>query len=94
MGYYIETGQPKNKAAVLIEELDAREISQGDVIAAIRGNLGAVICVVDNGPFEAAAYCHSLDEFENFTHPSDVRPKTWLLIEDVDTVKRLTGSNK
>jgi hypothetical protein len=37
-----------------------------------------LVCVVDNGYFQAAAYCYSQGEFDAFTEPSDLRPKTWL----------------
>jgi hypothetical protein len=29
--------------------------------------------------FEAAGYCYSEREFEDFNHSSDDRPKTWLI---------------
>ena len=37
-----------------------------------------LICVVNNGIFEAAGYCDSEREYQAFTHPSDDRLKTWL----------------
>jgi len=39
-----------------------------------------VICVVDNGPFEAAAFAFSRGEIEEFAYPDD-RPKTWVAID-------------
>lgn len=36
-----------------------------------------IVCVVDNGPFEAAAYAYSESEMNEFKAP-DGRPKTWL----------------
>lgn len=39
----------------------------------------AVICVVNNGFFEAACYCANSKELEACNHPSDHRLKTWLL---------------
>lgn len=39
-----------------------------------------LVCVVDNGPFEAAAYCYDKREFEEFKQ-SDSRPKQWLIYE-------------
>lgn len=40
-----------------------------------------LVCVVDNGYFQAAGYCYSQGEFNAFTEPSDHRPKTWLLYQ-------------
>lgn len=37
----------------------------------------AIICVVDNGPFQAAAYAYSQSELDQFKRP-DGRPKGWL----------------
>lgn len=43
-----------------------------------------LVCVVENGPiFDAAAYCYSEREFQNFNDPSDPRPKTWLIVPRV-----------
>lgn len=35
------------------------------------------VCLVDNGPFTAAAVGFSRDEVEMFSSPRDVRPKRW-----------------
>ena len=37
-----------------------------------------LVCVVDNGLFEAAAHCFDEREFMNFNDPMDHRRKTWL----------------
>jgi len=81
MGYYIN--KPKNgefksasyndKIAGLIE--DGAVITTGDKF---EENL---VCVVNNGPFSAAAYCYSEAEFQAFKHP-DGRPKTWLIYNE------------
>ena len=94
MGYYIETQQPKNKAAALKQNLDAIEITTDEAEFFIKEDMGAVVCVVDNGPFEAAAYCYNLDEFRAFNLPDDPRPKTWLYVENGDRVKELTKFTK
>lgn len=91
MGFYIETGSPKNKASAIQTELDALPITVDEAEFFVKENMGAVICVVDNGPFEAAAYCHNLDEFRAFTLPSDPRPKTWLYVEDVAAAQAAAG---
>ena len=92
MGYYIQCSAPTGKAREIIEKLDGIEISAAEAEMIIREDIGgAVICVVDNGLFEAAAYCHSLREFQDFTRPDDDRPKTWLLVNDEARVQQLTG---
>jgi hypothetical protein len=40
-----------------------------------------LVCVVENGPFDAAGYCYSEGEFKAFTIPGDLRRKTWLIYE-------------
>lgn len=39
-----------------------------------------LVCVVDNGAFEAAGYAYSVNEMEVFK-ASDGRPKQWLLFD-------------
>jgi len=78
MGRYIE-GPAKGKVnhivdmgATVISEDGARQIMEsGD-------EDNGVIIVVDNGPFEAAAWAFDLREFKVFTNPRDHRPKTFL----------------
>lgn len=91
MGYYIQTAQPKNKAAAIKQDLDAIEITVDEAAFFVKEQMGAIICVVDNGPFEAAAYCYNLDEFRAFTFPDDDRPKKWFYVEDAEKVKAVTN---
>ena len=79
MGFYIQ-GPQSGKAKFLQTKYDCIVIPQPKSYAEIEADL-ALICVVDNGPFEAAAYCFSQGEFEAFTLPSDRRTKTWLLMD-------------
>ena len=76
MGYYINStsnGTPlpaKNKADYLI--LDGAK----EVEAKFQPNL---ICVVENGMFDAAAYAYDESEFNEFNNPNDYRKKIWLV---------------
>lgn len=76
MGYYINSTSkgvplPKcNKADYLI--LDGAK----EVKAEFQPNL---ICVVENGFFDAAGYAFNKDEFEVFNDPGDYRSKRWLV---------------
>lgn len=75
MGYYINktsSGQPlgnKTKYQQLID--DGGQPVAGDKF---EPNL---VCVVDNGAFQAAGYCYSQAEFEDFKYP-DGRKRQWL----------------
>lgn len=91
MGFYLETYTHHGKAAVICERYDGEEITPEEAEFYIREGIGAVICVVDNGPFEAAAFCYNLNEFRTFTHPDDNRPHTWLYVDDRARVEQDTG---
>ena len=82
MGAYIQVaGRLKGKAEAICQlykaiRLDGPPKSFKDI-----PQTKALICVVDNGAFEAAAFCYSAREFEDFTEPSDSRPKEWLMMD-------------
>ena len=78
MGYYIP-GPPKGKAEFIVNEYQG-EIVNMPLYFNQFGDDKVVICVVDNGPFEAAGYCFSEDEFQVFSCSADNRPKTWLVM--------------
>jgi len=75
MGYYInqnskgENLPSSGKAKALVN--DGAKIVKPE----FQPNL---ICVVENGFFDAAGYCYSKEEFIDFNYPGDYRPKTWL----------------
>lgn len=95
MGYYIQCTNAKGKAREIMDTLNGIEVSADEAEMIIREDIGgAIICVVDNGPFEAAAYCYNLTEFRQFSRPEDDRPKTWLLVDDDARVRELTGYQK
>jgi hypothetical protein len=90
MGFYIETGTSRGKADILISQYGASPVCP--VFKDIDDNK-ALICVVDNGYFEAAAYCFSEQEFKAFNDPSDPRPRKWLIM-DKDVAEKLSGYRK
>ena len=49
-----------------------------------------VICLVDNGPFTAAAIMYSEGEFDVWKSPSDERPMEWYLLSEEDA-KAVSG---
>jgi hypothetical protein len=66
----------KGKAKFLLEHVPGTELIEPRPMF-WRENL---VCVVDNGPFEAAAYCDTPEEFRVFNDPRDPRPKWWLVV--------------
>lgn len=56
------------------------------------------VCLVDNGPFTAAAVAFDASEFKEFIDPTDTRAKLWywVKIEDlrkVSPLERYLGKN-
>lgn len=91
MGFYIETPHNNNKARYLIDTEGAVEINRADAFDAMEEGC-AVICVVDNGAFEAAAYVDSIKELIRFSR-ADNRPKVWLKM-DRKRAEELVGFSK
>lgn len=90
MGYYLQCAEHHNKADQLVSSsLGARRVTSEQAKEFLESK--AVVCVVSNGLFDAAAYCYSLDEYEQFNDPTDDRPKVWLVIDDKAKVEELTG---
>ena len=78
MGYYIQTpGIALGKAAYLVEEDGAETIPMPLSFTDIPEDR-ALVCVVSNGAFEAAAYVYNEAEFYDFNLPEDRRPRIWL----------------
>jgi hypothetical protein len=95
MGYYIN--ETKNgplgalgKADRIIQDENAIELHFPPPIFP---QDKAVICVVSNGPFDAAAFAYSEEEMDYFNDPNDYRPKRWLLM-NLDRARFLTGYSK
>ena len=63
MGYYVECEQPKGKVEqILAQEPSARE---GGPPITFPGKDQALLCVLDNGSFEAAGFCFDEDEWRH-----------------------------
>lgn len=88
MGFYIQ-GPAKSKAQYIVSEYDGKIIACPKKFADIAPDK-ALICVVDNGAFEAAGYCFGEREFTAFSNPDDIRPKTWLVM-DKNKAEELSG---
>lgn len=88
MGRYVE-GPNRGKQAVL-EQAGAVPVAQPATFANVPAGK-ALIALLDNGPFEAAAWVFDEREFQEFTDPTDTRPRTYWLM-DQESAKRLTGT--
>lgn len=79
MGRYIQ-GPALGKAGYLQDRFAAVEVAKPDSLSEFEDDR-ALVVVVSNGPFEAAAYVYSEGELQEFARPLDTRPKTWLLMD-------------
>ena len=88
MGYYIQVPNNHNKAQQ-IEELHGGMILPKIPDYANIPESKALICIIDNGTFEAAGFAYDEKEFNVFASP-DSRPRTWLIMDRKKACK-LTG---
>lgn len=86
MGYYInklpngESLPSNGKADKILSSIEgAEEIKQPSQWEE------DIVCVVDNGPFEAAAYAFCPEELNVFARP-DGRPKRWLKVPNAKSI--------
>lgn len=85
MGWYIETNTAKNKAGWIVNNMHGKvqtnpHYTDGDYFT---------VCVVDNGPFEAAGVCFSELEFQAFSDIDDLRPKVYLTVPREEVYKKV-----
>jgi hypothetical protein len=89
MGYYLNspTFRATGKAAELISQYGAEQLM--DIPQSLPKNDEALVCVVRNEQFDAAALCYSQNELVEFS-AHDGRPKTWLIM-DATVAHELAG---
>ena len=83
MGYYIQTGTLHGKARAIAEAHNGEIVSAPKQWSDIPADK-ALVCVVDNGPFEAAGVCVDEQEFESFVLTPDSgrqRPRDYVLLD-------------
>lgn len=88
MGLYLQAPQNFGKLDFLLELLGGSRIDAPDEWMSELDE-DCLICVVDNGVFQAAGICVDEAEFRVFAEATDLRPKEWALIPRVEVVKYL-----
>ena len=88
MGYYMEVPKPTNKAEQLIKLYGAKsiEVPPKSLTEVPEGK--ALVVVVENGYFDAAAYAWCQSELDAFL-PYDGHRRTWLLIDKDKVIKNI-----
>jgi hypothetical protein len=84
MGYYLQTPENLNKAQQLVELYGASPIEPPKTFDPPKDKF--LICVVCNGPFDAAAVCYDTREFNEFSS-LDSRPRSWLLMDRIKVIE-------
>lgn len=84
MGYYIDKVRetyldPRDKARQILTLIEGAKVIKERPIA-FQPDL---VCVVENGLFDAAGYCYNEEEMRAFNEP-DGRRRTWLTVPDAD----------
>ncbi len=92
MGQYINVTpngnslDAKGKVKQILEEFNgSREVEKPSSLSELSEKDG-LICVAENGLFDAAAYVYSDNELADFSLPDDNRKKTWI-IADKDMIE-------
>lgn len=94
MGYYLQTpGQSHNKAHALVAKYGGEFIPEPpDSLSEVPDDY-AVVCVVDNGPFEAAGLAYSDQELQEFASADHGRQRSrqWILLKNKEQVHKDAG---
>lgn len=97
MGYYVQVPEHKGKVKQICELYDGQEFSYGGMrqptvedFRHAKENNWALICVIDNGAFEAAGFAYDEMEFKEFAGDMSGRPKEWVVL-DWNRAVELTG---
>jgi hypothetical protein len=85
MGFYIELPEHLNKALQLKRDHEAQYVQRPASLAEVPVDK-TLVCVVENGMFDAAGIVYSDEELAAFAH-FDGRRKTWLLVSTTEVLK-------
>lgn len=90
MGYYI-TEDSKGFPLSVHGKVEDLEEDGAEIIATPTEWMEDLVCVVDNGMWQAAAYCYSPTELSRFLHGRNDRSWTWMVYKHA---KNLSGYNE
>ena len=90
MGYYINSNS-KDEGLGATGKANGLALDGARIIPEPTTWQEGLVCVVENGPFDAAAYVYNEKEMKEFQNPSDYRRKTWLIYEHA---KKLSGYDR
>ena len=79
MGFYIEVPKNKDKAQQIVELYGGQIVLSPPSFEDITPN-DAIICVVDNGIYEAAGFAFDQEELLRFSIP-DGRLRMWVIMD-------------
>jgi hypothetical protein len=79
MGIYVQVPSIHYKANWLVEKAKAQRIEQPTLYPEAPEGM-TLVCVVENGPFDAAAIVYDKGEFLEFTRKSERRKRHWLWV--------------
>ena len=82
MGYYINQINGKDLPATR----KAKSLIENGAIETDSTFKPNLVCVVQNGFFDAAAYIYNERELIDFTDPNDARLRTFLVVENADVL--------
>jgi hypothetical protein len=90
MGYYIDVDSSGHALPTLGKADHLIQYEDAIVLQNPTEFVDGMICVANNGFFEAAAFIFCEGEFDAFHDLSDTRRKTWLRL-DPEKAKKLAG---
>ena len=80
MGFYVQ-GPPLGKAKFIEQNYSGILATKSQAEKMLSEMSKGVIVVVNNGPFEAAAFAFNKKEFDDFHGPNDYRTKQYVIID-------------
>lgn len=86
MGYYIQTKENLHKADQLLCAYPEIKDVTGTTFSFDASGATVLVCVVENGFFDAAVVCYCGEEYKEFKR-NDGRPKRWLVLPRALAIK-------
>ena len=80
MGYYVNPRNTSKEEFLDKEGVRINDPSLSQLLSILDDPEDGIVCLVDNGPFRAAAICYNEGEILAFHDPNDSRPKKWFKV--------------